>query len=123
MKAVRIHKTGGPEVLQLDDIELPPPSADQVRVRHTVIGVNFIDTYHRTGLYRNQLPLTLGMEGAGIVEKVGPKVKDLKVGDPKFVNVPVEELTSKAYARPMAEEIRRGVKASVTRFKDRKSVV
>jgi NADPH2:quinone reductase len=50
VKAVRIHKTGGPEVLQLDDIELPPPAADQVRVKHTVIGVNFIDTYHRSGL-------------------------------------------------------------------------
>ena len=81
MKAVRIHKTGGPEVLQLDDIELPPPGPDQVRIRHTVIGVNFVDTYHRSGLYNMPLPATLGSEAAGIVEAVGANVRTLKVGD------------------------------------------
>jgi NADPH2:quinone reductase len=81
MKAVRIHRTGGPEVLQIDDIELPPPAADQVRVRHTVIGVNFIDTYHRMGLYPLPMPAGIGSEAAGVVEAVGANVRTRKVGD------------------------------------------
>ncbi len=81
MKAVRIHKTGGPEVLQLDDIELPPPAADQVRVKHSVIGVNFIDTYHRSGLYPLPLPAGIGSEAAGVVDAVGENVRTLKKGD------------------------------------------
>src|SRR6187551_2318247 len=81
MKAIRIHKTGGPEVLQLDDIELPPPGPDQVRVKHTVIGVNFIDTYHRSGLYTLPLPAGIGSEAAGIVDAVGENVRTLKKGD------------------------------------------
>jgi NADPH2:quinone reductase len=81
MKAVRIHRTGGPEVLQIDDIELPPPAADQVRVRHTVIGVNFIDTYHRMGLYTLPMPAGIGSEAAGVVEAVGENVRTHKVGD------------------------------------------
>jgi len=81
MKAVRIHRTGGPEVLQLDDIELPPLGADQVRVRHTVIGVNFIDTYHRSGLYTLPLPAVIGSEAAGVVDAVGENVRTLKKGD------------------------------------------
>ena len=81
MKAVRIHKTGGPEVLQYEDFELPPPAPDQVRVRHTVIGVNFIDTYHRQGLYPLPLPAVLGSEAAGVVDAVGADVRTLKVGD------------------------------------------
>jgi NADPH:quinone reductase len=81
MKAVRVHKTGGPEVMQLEDIELPPPGPDQIRIRHTVIGVNFVDTYHRSGLYNLPLPMTLGSEAAGRVESVGENVRTLKVGD------------------------------------------
>jgi NADPH2:quinone reductase len=81
VKAIRIHKTGGPEVLQLDDIELPPPAADQVCVRHTVIGVNFIDTYHRGGLYPLPMPAIIGSEAAGRIEAVGANVRTLKVGD------------------------------------------
>lgn len=81
MKAVRIHQPGGPEVLQYEDIELPPPAPDAVRVRHTVIGVNFIDTYHRQGLYPLPLPAVLGSEAAGVVEAVGADVHTLKVGD------------------------------------------
>ena len=81
MKAVRIHKPGGPEVLQYEDIELPPPAPDSVRVRHTVIGVNFIDTYHRQGLYPLPLPAVLGSEAAGVVDGVGADVRTLKVGD------------------------------------------
>jgi NADPH2:quinone reductase len=80
-KAVRFHKTGGPEVLQLDDVQVAAPGQGQVRVRHTAIGVNFIDTYQRSGLYPIQLPQVAGNEGAGVVEQVGPGVTTLKAGD------------------------------------------
>ena len=81
MKAVRIHKTGGPEVLTYEDVDLPPPAPDQVRVRHTAIGVNFIDTYHRSGLYPMPLPAGIGSEAAGVIEGVGAGVTNLRVGD------------------------------------------
>ena len=81
MKAIRFSKAGGPEVLSFDDIDLPPPAQGQARVRHTAIGVNFIDTYHRTGLYPVPLPSGLGLEAAGIVEAVGSGVTALRVGD------------------------------------------
>jgi NADPH2:quinone reductase len=80
-KAVRFHKTGGPEVLQLDDVEVGEPGQGQVRVRHTAIGVNFIDTYQRSGLYPMQTPATAGNEGAGVIEAVGAGVSGLKKGD------------------------------------------
>ena len=80
-KAVRFHKTGGPEVLQLDDVQVAAPGQGQVRVRHTAIGVNFIDTYQRSGLYPMQLPQVAGNEGAGVVEQVGAGVTTLKAGD------------------------------------------
>jgi len=80
-KAVRFHKTGGPEVLQLDDVQVAAPGQGQVRVRHTAIGVNFVDTYQRSGLYPMQLPQVAGNEGAGVVEQVGSGVTSLKVGD------------------------------------------
>ena len=81
MKAIRFHQTGGPEVLRYEDIDLPLPAAGQVRVRHTAIGVNFIDTYHRSGLYKLPLPSGLGSEAAGIVEELGEGVTSLKTGD------------------------------------------
>lgn len=81
MKAIRFEKTGGPEVLDYVDIDLPPPAAGQARVKHSVIGVNFIDTYHRSGLYKLPLPSGLGSEAAGVVEAVGPGVTTLKAGD------------------------------------------
>ncbi|HEX3942973.1 MAG TPA: quinone oxidoreductase [Rhizomicrobium sp.] len=81
MKAIRFDHTGGPEVLKLEDIELPPPAAGQVRVKHTAIGVNFIDTYHRCGLYPVSLPSGLGLEAAGVVDALGEDVSGLKVGD------------------------------------------
>ncbi|HLX80860.1 MAG TPA: quinone oxidoreductase [Burkholderiales bacterium] len=80
-KAVRYHKQGGPEVLQLDDIQVGDPAQGQVRIRHTAIGVNFVDTYQRSGLYPMQVPAVAGNEGAGAVEAVGPGVTDLKAGD------------------------------------------
>ena len=80
-KAVRYHKQGGPEVLQVDEVQVGEPGPGQVRVRHTAIGVNFVDTYQRSGLYPMQLPAVAGNEGAGVVEAVGSGVKDLKKGD------------------------------------------
>ena len=81
MKAIRFAKAGGPEVLALHDVELPPPAPAQVRVRHSAIGVNFIDTYHRCGLYQVALPSGLGLEAAGTVEALGENVSGLKLGD------------------------------------------
>jgi NADPH:quinone reductase len=80
-KAVRFHKQGGPEVLQLDEIQVGEPGAGQARIRHTAIGVNFVDTYQRSGLYPMQMPAIAGNEGAGVVEAVGSGVTDLKAGD------------------------------------------
>jgi NADPH2:quinone reductase len=79
--AIRIHETGGPEKLKWEEVEVGDPGPGEVRVRNTAIGLNYIDTYHRSGLYPMPLPLILGSEGAGVVEAVGPKVKDFKVGD------------------------------------------
>jgi len=81
MKAIRIAKTGGPEVLTLQDVELPAPGSGQARIRHNAIGVNFIDTYHRSGLYKLPLPSGLGSEAAGVVEAVGDGVANVKPGD------------------------------------------
>jgi NADPH2:quinone reductase len=77
-----MHETGGPEVLRWEDVEVGQPGEGEVRLRHTAAGLNFIDTYHRSGLYPvEKLPIVLGVEGAGVVESVGPHVTDLKVGD------------------------------------------
>jgi NADPH2:quinone reductase len=80
-KAVRYHKQGGPEVLQLDDVEVGEPGKGQVRIRHTAIGVNFVDTYQRSGLYPMQVPAVAGNEAAGVVDAVGAGVTELKKGD------------------------------------------
>jgi NADPH:quinone reductase len=81
MKAIRIEQTGGPEVMQLVDVDLPPPGPGEVRIRQTAIGLNFIDTYHRNGLYPVKLPSGLGLEAAGVVEETGEGVTHLKQGD------------------------------------------
>jgi NADPH:quinone reductase len=81
MKAIRFQKPGGPEVLEYQDVDLPPPSPGQARVRHTAIGVNFIDTYYRSGLYPLPLPSGLGSEAAGVVEALGDGVSHLKIGE------------------------------------------
>ena len=81
MKAIRITETGGPEVMKLVDTEVGPPGPGQVRVRQTAVGLNYIDTYHRSGLYPLQFPSGLGLEAAGVVEQVGEGVSSLKVGD------------------------------------------
>ncbi|OYU90558.1 MAG: quinone oxidoreductase [Bradyrhizobiaceae bacterium PARB1] len=81
-KAVRVHQTGGPEVLTYEDIEVPAPGAGEVRIRQHAVGVNFIDTYFRTGLYKApQLPFIAGNEAAGEVVEVGPGVTDFHPGD------------------------------------------
>src|SRR5919108_4247142 len=80
-KAIRFHRQGGPEVLQVDDVPVSDPGPGQIRIRHTAIGVNFVDTYQRSGLYPMQTPAIAGNEGAGVVEAVGKGVKDLKVGE------------------------------------------
>ena len=78
MKAVQITRTGGPDVLQQVELPTPDPGPGEVLVRHRAIGLNFIDTYQRTGLYPTALPAVLGREFAGVVEAVGSGVKDLK---------------------------------------------
>ncbi|MDQ2962375.1 MAG: quinone oxidoreductase [Pseudomonadota bacterium] len=79
--AIRIHKTGGPEVLQWEEVTVGDPGPGEARIRHTAIGLNFIDTYQRSGLYKLPLPSGLGGEGAGVVEAVGAGVTEIKAGD------------------------------------------
>lgn len=79
--AIRIDEIGGPEKLRWEEVQVGAPGPGQVRVKNTAIGLNFVDTYQRSGLYSIPLPFTLGSEGAGVVEAVGPRVKDFKVGD------------------------------------------
>jgi NADPH:quinone reductase len=81
MRAIQIERTGGPEVMQMADVPVREPEPGEVRVRHSAVGINFIDTYNRTGLYKAKLPLVLGGEGAGVVDAVGPGVTHLTVGD------------------------------------------
>ena len=79
--AVRALRAGGPEVLSWDEVTVAAPGAGQIYVRHTAVGLNYIDTYHRSGLYPINFPTVIGMEGAGVVEALGPDVKGFKVGD------------------------------------------
>ncbi len=79
--AIRFHRTGGPEVLQWEEVSVGEPGPGEARVRHAAVGLNFIDTYHRSGLYPVPLPSGIGLEGAGTVEALGPGVAHLQVGD------------------------------------------
>ncbi len=81
MKAIRVHQFGGIEALEYEDIPAPQPAKGQARVKLEASGVNFIDVYHRDGRYNPPLPITLGQEGAGVVDAVGPEVTEVKVGD------------------------------------------
>jgi NADPH:quinone reductase len=81
MKAIRVHQHGGPEAMKLEDVAVPEPGPKQALVRLAVAGVNFIDVYFRTGLYKAEQPTALGNEGAGVVEKIGPDVTEVNVGD------------------------------------------
>jgi NADPH:quinone reductase len=80
-KAIQIMETGGPDVMHLVDIDVPPPGKGEIQLRQTAIGLNYIDTYHRSGLYALPLPAGIGMEAAGIVEAVGEGVKGFRPGD------------------------------------------
>lgn len=79
--AIRIHEAGGPDKMKWEEVEVGAPGPGQIRLKNSAAGLNYIDTYHRTGLYKLPLPLTLGMEGAGVVTAVGEGVSDIKVGD------------------------------------------
>jgi NADPH2:quinone reductase len=79
--AIRIHETGGPDKFKWEEVEVGDPGQGEILIRQTAVGLNFIDVYHRTGLYKLPLPTGIGSEGAGLVEKVGPGVTDLKTGD------------------------------------------
>ena len=79
--AIRVHKQGGPEEMKWETVDLPTIKEGEVLIKHTAIGLNYIDTYHRSGLYPMPVPLTLGLEGAGIIEEVGENVNGLKAGD------------------------------------------
>ncbi len=79
--AIRIHETGGPEVLRWEEVAVGEPGPGQVRIRQEAAGLNYIDVYHRIGLYPQQLPFIPGVEGAGVIESVGPGVSGLRVGD------------------------------------------
>ena len=81
MYSVNFSKTGGPEVLKYEKLSISDPKENEVLIKHSAIGLNFIDTYHRSGLYPVPLPSGIGLEGAGIIEKVGPSVKNFKEGD------------------------------------------
>jgi NADPH2:quinone reductase len=96
-KAIRIHSTGGPEVMKWEEVELGQPGPGELLIRNTAVGLNFIDTYHRSGLYPLQLPCVIGMEGAGVVEKAGRGVKEFKAGD------------RVAYAQPMGSYAERRI--------------
>ena len=81
IKAVRIHEVGGPEVMKLEEIDLAPPGPSEVRVKHSAIGLNFIDTYMRSGLYPAALPCGLGLEAVGVVKELGDGVDNVRLGD------------------------------------------
>jgi len=103
--AIRIHEIGGPETMRWEEVEVGPPGPGQVRVRNTAIGLNYIDTYHRSGLYPVPMPAILGSEGAGIVEAVGTKVKGFKLGDRVAYAQPIG-----AYAETVLRPVDRLVK-------------
>jgi NADPH2:quinone reductase len=94
--AIRFHKTGGPEVLQWEEINVGEPGAGEVRLANKAVGLNYLDTYHRTGLYPMPIPSGIGMEGAGVVEAVGPGVTEFKVGDRvAYANGPIGAYSEK----------------------------
>ena len=95
MKAVEINKIGGAEVLEIKDITLSKPGPDEVTIEHKAIGLNYIDTYHRSGLYPLKLPTGLGLEGAGIITDIGANVKEFKVGDKiSYAGIPLGSYSS-----------------------------
>jgi NADPH2:quinone reductase len=88
-RAIRIHQTGGPEVLRLEDVTVGEPGPGEARVRHTFVAVNFVDVYHRSGLYALPLPTGIGVEAAGVVEAVGPGVSHVRPGQRVVYSGPI----------------------------------
>ena len=87
---VKIEKNGGPEVLKIKNVDIKDPRPDQVLIEQKAIGLNYIDTYHRTGSYPLPLPTEIGLEAAGIIKKIGSKVKDFSIGDSvAYAGVPI----------------------------------
>lgn len=103
--AIRIYENGGPDVMRWEEVEVAEPGAGEVRVRNTAVGLNYIDTYHRSGLYPMPMPMILGSEGAGVIEKLGPRVKGFKVGDRVAYAQPIG-----AYAEVLNRPVARLVK-------------
>jgi len=103
--AIRIHEPGGPEKMRWEEVQVGSPGPGEVLVRNTAIGLNFIDVYHRRGLYPYAMPLTLGREGAGIVEAVGPKVKEFKAGDRVAYEQPIGSY-AEVCLRPVARLVK-----------------
>ncbi|MFC3053672.1 quinone oxidoreductase family protein [Kordiimonas pumila] len=97
--AIVIKKTGGPDVLQWEEINVPAPKADEISIKHTFVSLNYIDTYHRSGLYPMPLPGTIGLEAVGVISAVGDTISDLKVGD--RVAYPIGPLGAYAEERTM----------------------
>jgi NADPH2:quinone reductase len=107
VRAIRIHRTGGPDVLELEQVQLPSPGPGEVQIRHQAIGINYVDTYYRSGLYPlPELPSGLGMEAAGIVEKLGPGVESLAVGDAVGYASPPLGAYAEASVMPAARVVR-----------------
>ena len=111
-KAIRVHKPGPPSVMKWEEIEVPDPKKGEVRIRHTAVGLNFIDTYHRKGLYPLPTPFTPGVEGAGVIEAVGRSVTGLKPGD--RVTYASEPMGSYAEARLFPAERTLKIPAGIT---------
>ena len=89
-RVVKIQKNGGPEVLEIKNVDIKDPQPDQVLIEQKAIGLNYIDTYHRAGSYPLPLPTGIGLEDAGVIKKIGSKVKDLSVGDAvAYAGVPI----------------------------------
>ena len=116
MKAVEINKTGGTEVLEIKEITLDKPGPDQVTIEQKAIGLNYIDTYHRSGLYPLKLPCGLGLEGAGVITDVGENVKDFKVGDKiSYAGIPLGSYsTHRNYPTKNLVKVPEGIDLEVT---------
>ena len=105
MQAIEIKKTGGPEVLELKEIKLEDPKDGEVLIKHSAIGLNYIDTYHRSGLYPLPLPSGIGLEAAGIIEKIGKNVGDFKEGDKvAYAAAPIGSYSCLLYTSDAADE-------------------
>ena len=112
MRAIRFSKTGGPDVLEVVEVETPQPRPGQIVIRHEAVGINFIDTYQRSGLYPMKLPAGLGSEAAGVVEAVGEGVTRFKVGDNvAYAGTPGAYAEANAVAAERAVKVPAGVDA------------